>query len=200
MEPAPDAEPADPLLLPMPDTGIPAGVGGRADLRSGFLQGMSQVATAVTVVTTDGPAGRAGVTVSSMSSVSADGDAPLLVVCVHCGSRAAGAILRNRAFVVNVLRDDQTGLSELFAGRRAAPGGDRFAVANWLAASNGAPRLRDALVAFGCDTVSGAPAGTHRLILGAVREVHLGRGRPLIHANRQYGTPRQLPPEPADIA
>ncbi len=43
-----------------------------ADLRTRFLEGMSRVAAAVTVVTTDGQAGRFGVTVSSMTSVSAD--------------------------------------------------------------------------------------------------------------------------------
>ena len=47
-----------------------------ADLRSRFLEGMSRVASAVTVVTTDGDAGRFGVTVSSMTSVSADTTRP----------------------------------------------------------------------------------------------------------------------------
>ena len=42
------------------------------ELRQDFLQGMSFVAATVNVVTTDGPAGRSGVTVSAMSSVSAD--------------------------------------------------------------------------------------------------------------------------------
>ena len=45
-------------------------------LRDRFIAGMARAATTVNVVTTDGPAGRAGVTVSAMSSVSAD--APLL--------------------------------------------------------------------------------------------------------------------------
>ena len=44
---------------------------------------MSRVASAVTVVTTDGDAGRFGVTVSSMTSVSADTSRPSLLVSIH---------------------------------------------------------------------------------------------------------------------
>ena len=42
------------------------------DLRQRFLAGMSQAACTVNVVTTDGPAGRFGLTISAMASVSAD--------------------------------------------------------------------------------------------------------------------------------
>ena len=67
------------------------------DLRDRFLQGMSCAAATVNVVTTDGPGGRAGVTVSAMSSVSADGDAPTLLVCVHEKSPTARTIGRDEA-------------------------------------------------------------------------------------------------------
>ena len=85
-------------------------------LRTRFLNGMSHAACTVNVVTTDGPAGRAGVTVSAMSSVSADTDKPTLLVCVHHMSPAATAIVENRVFCVNVLRDDQSHISDTFAG------------------------------------------------------------------------------------
>ena len=50
------------------------------DLKKRFFDGMSQAACTVNVVTTDGAAGRAGVTVSAMSSVSADTPRPTLLV------------------------------------------------------------------------------------------------------------------------
>jgi len=49
--------------------------------RDDFVAAMGQAATGVTVVTTSNGIERLGVTVSSMSSVSAD--PPLLLVCVH---------------------------------------------------------------------------------------------------------------------
>jgi len=58
-----------------------------------FIEGMSHAASTVNIVTTDGPAGRAGVTVSAMCSVTAD--APTLLVCVHQKSAACEAILAN---------------------------------------------------------------------------------------------------------
>ena len=51
---------------PMPET----------DLRAAFVEGMSRAATFVAVATTDGEGGRAGVTVYSLTSVSADGEMP----------------------------------------------------------------------------------------------------------------------------
>ena len=80
-----------------------------------FIEGMSHAASTVNIVTTDGPAGRAGVTVSAMCSVTAD--APTLLVCVHQKSAACEAILANGVFCVNVLRDDQALISDTFAGR-----------------------------------------------------------------------------------
>ena len=69
------------------------------DIRAQFLQGMSAAACTVSVVTTDGAHGRAGVTVSAMSSVSADGAAPTLLVCVHSLSPAAKTIIANGTFL-----------------------------------------------------------------------------------------------------
>ncbi len=100
------------------------------DLRQHFIEGMSRAATFVSVITTDGEAGRFGVTVSSMTSVSADGAGPSLLVCVHHLSPAATAILRNRAFCANLLSASQHGTSDLFSGRQK-PQGDRFDAVKW---------------------------------------------------------------------
>ena len=48
---------------------------------------MRQVAATVTVVTTDGPAGQAGATVSAFSSLSAD--PPSVLVCLKADTRIA---------------------------------------------------------------------------------------------------------------
>lgn len=157
-------------------------------LRDRFLAGMSSAAATVNVVTTDGPAGRFGVTVSAMSSVSADGERPTLLVCVHHASGAARAILQNRVFCVNVLRDDQAAISDTFAGRIEAPDGDRFSCATWVAQPSGAPRVEDPLVAFDCHLVSDLRVGTHHVFFGEVADLFLsGPGSPLVYANRAYG-------------
>ncbi|MGE4480603.1 flavin reductase family protein [Acidocella sp.] len=162
------------------------------DLRAAFLAGMGHVACTVNVITTDGPAGRLGVTVSAMSSVSADGPHPTLLVCVHHLSTAARAIAENGVFCVNVLRADQAHISDHFAGRVKAE--DKFSCADWAVCANGAPRLADPLAAFECDMLLDQRIGTHHVFYGAVRQLHFGRqGQTLIYAARNYGVPGVLP-------
>ena len=73
-------------------------------------------ATGVTVATAldehDRPV---GMTASAVSSVSLD--PPLLLVCVSKDARFHGALLGRRGFALNVLAEDQTGLSDYFAQR-----------------------------------------------------------------------------------
>jgi flavin reductase (DIM6/NTAB) family NADH-FMN oxidoreductase RutF len=164
-------------------------------LRSIFLEGMSHAASTVNIVTTDGPAGRAGVTVSAMTSVSADTPAPSLLVCIHHLGAACPAILKNGVFCVNVLRDDQALISDTFAGRIEMPDGDKFACADWTIQKTGAPRVINPLVAFDCRLTHSELIGTHYVMFGAVEDIFIGQqGLPLIYANRAYGTPARLDP------
>jgi flavin reductase (DIM6/NTAB) family NADH-FMN oxidoreductase RutF len=168
------------------------------ELRRSFLGAMSHAACSVNIVTTDGPAGRFGVTVSAMSSVSADSPKPTLLVCVHHLSPAAEAIIANGVFCVNLLRDDQSHISDSFAGRLKLPGGDKFACADWVTESTGAPRLTDPLAAFDCRLEMSHRIGTHFLFVGAAEAIYAAAiGSPLIYANRAYGRPARLDVLPA---
>ncbi|MFT5113007.1 MAG: flavin reductase (DIM6/NTAB) family NADH-FMN oxidoreductase RutF [Parasphingorhabdus sp.] len=164
-------------------------------MRQSFLDAMSHTASSVNVVTTDGPAGRAGVTVSAMTSVSADTPKPTLLVCVHHLSASATAIVENGVFCVNVLRDDQSYISDTFASRIETEDGDKFSCTDWVNFSNGSPRVADPLVAFSCRMISGERIGTHHVFLGEVEDVHLSeRGSPLIFSNRSYGIAKPITP------
>lgn len=165
------------------------------DIRGQFLQGMSCAANTVNVVTTDGAAGRAGVTVSAMASVSADGDAPTMLVCVHHLAAAAQTILDNGCFCTNILRDDQSFISDTFAGRLKTQDGDKFSCVDWLAMKTGAPRVRDPLTAFDCTVKSSERVGTHFVFIGEVQDIFVATGgSPLIFANRTYGSPVTISP------
>jgi len=163
------------------------------ELRNMFLGGMSQAACTVNIISTDGPAGRAGVTVSAMSSVSADTPKPTLLVCVHHLSPAAQMIIGNDCFVVNVLRDDQSYISDTFAGRFKDQIADKFDCTDWARTKTGALRVADPLVAFDCQVVSSDRIGTHHVFLGEVQDIHNSeRGSPLIYANRAYGAASRI--------
>lgn len=162
-------------------------------LRQRFIDGMGHAASTVNVVTTDGLHGRAGVTVSAMSSVSADTSKPTLLVCVHHLSPAAEVILQNSVICVNILRDDQSYISDTFAGRFKEQVSDKFDCAEWVAMSTGAPRVVDPLVAFDCKIVSSEKVGTHYVLFGEVEDVFIANtGSPLIYSNRAYGTASRI--------
>ena len=163
------------------------------DLRARFLAGMSHAAATVNVVTTDGPAGRFGVTVSAMSSVSADTPRPSLLVCVHRDSASAAAIMQNGVFCVNVLKDDQSYISDTFAGRFRETVSDKFVCSDWATMSTGAPRVVDPLVAFDCQVVSSDLVGTHHVFFGEVTDIFIAStGSPLIYAKRAYGATSRI--------
>ncbi|MFZ1992081.1 MAG: flavin reductase family protein [Alphaproteobacteria bacterium] len=157
-------------------------------LRARFLNAMSSAATTVNVVTTDGIAGRFGATVSAMASVSADTDKPTLLVCIYRNGASATAILGNGAFCLNVLRADQSHISDAFAGKRRPDAGDKFAVAEWTRGPTGSPRLIDPLVAFDCRVTNHLTVVTHEVVFGAVEDIFMAAGSPLVYANRAYGT------------
>jgi flavin reductase (DIM6/NTAB) family NADH-FMN oxidoreductase RutF/DNA-binding transcriptional LysR family regulator len=167
-------------------------------LRQKFLLGMSHAACTVNVVTTDGVAGRHGVTVSAMVSVSADTPHPILLVCIHHLSPVAEALLQNGVFCVNVLRDDQSHISEHFAGRSAVRGAAKFDCAQWTTQVTGAPRVVDSYVAFDCRVTASERVGSHVVVFGSVQDIFVtGGGAPLIYAGRAYGVPRRFHPRKA---
>ncbi|MBL0371458.1 flavin reductase [Rhizobium sp. KVB221] len=173
----------------------------QTELRQLFVEGMSRVASAVTVVTTDGEAGRHGVTVSSMTSVSADTTKPSLLISVHHLSPACEAIRKNGRFCANVLSGSQSGLSDLFSGRLKPESGDRFAETAWHAGATGAPVIEGAIVSFDCALRTALVWGTHCIFIGEAENIEMSEQRsPLVYANRGYrravpiATPEQAVP------
>lgn len=163
------------------------------DLREAFLEGMSRAAATVNVITTAGPAGRTGLTVSAMTSVSADTPKPMLLVCINASSAGAAAIIDNGVFAVNVLGEGQAGVSDVFAGRGAHRGEAKFDCAGWSAGTTGAPLLEGALVSFDCRVGLHRLVGTHHVIFGDVEGVRLSDPcRPLIYAGRRYAVPAHI--------
>ena len=158
-------------------------------LKSAFINGMSRLASSVCVVTTDGPFGRAGLTATSVTSVSADGNAPTLLVCINRNSGCYETLIRNRALCVNVLSADQQFVSDVFAGRTNATQAQRFENVNWQVMVSGAPALSDALVAFDCHLSVVQPIGTHDVIFAEVQDVAtFKQDEPLLYTARRYAT------------
>ncbi len=151
-----------------------------------FKEAMRNMASSVAVIATDGPAGRAGLTVSSLSSLSME--PPSVVLCVHGNSTALPMLLANGVFTANVLAHHQSGVSDAFAGQVPAFKLDKFGCADWDVLETGAPALRGALITFDCKLAATFAFGTHHIVAGEVLALTLAPAgpEPLIYANRAY--------------
>lgn len=146
---------------------------------------MSRVAGAVHVVTTDGPAGRAGFTATAVTPVT---DSPAsLLVCVNTTSRSAQALLSNRIFCVNTLGAADRGLADVFAGRAGLQGQERFSQGQWDVLETGSPALVTGLVSFDCRLSDARIVATHHVIIGEIVRIRLGPPQPaLVYQGRFY--------------
>ncbi len=153
--------------------------------RQDFRDAMARLGAAVNIVTTDGPAGRAGFTASAVCSVT--DDPPTLLVCMRRGSSTSAIFDANRVLCVNTLAVGQQALSSVFAGFGDVAMAERFATASWSTLVTGAPALDSDVVSFDCRIVDSVDKGTHSVLFAEVVAVRAGTGgRALIYWQRDY--------------
>ncbi|NTF33640.1 flavin reductase [Rhizobium skierniewicense] len=153
------------------------------DLSLGFRNAMSRLAGAVNIVTTDGPAGKAGFAATAVCSVS--DSPPTLLVCLNRNSSAYKFVVENGVVCVNTLAADQEQLSSLFGGK--TPIEERFAAGEWNKLETGSPVLTGALCSFDCQIRTIHDGGTHDILICDVRDTVVNTGEEaLIYFKRAY--------------
>lgn len=154
-----------------------------------FCAAMRQVVSPVTIITTDGPAGRFGKTVSAVMSLSAE--PPSVLVSVYADCDSARAIRRNGCFCVNVLSGTQQDMSDAFAGRGGFDQAGRFALGRWLGLETGAPALEDAATVMDCRLAGEQGFGTHAMFTGLILATRIAAVTPLAYHDRAYADPQR---------
>ncbi|MGO9005258.1 MAG: flavin reductase family protein [Beijerinckiaceae bacterium] len=150
-----------------------------------FLDAMSQLPTAVHIVTTDGVAGLGGITASAVSSVTVE--PPMMLFCINKSSPSAARVVQNGVFCINTLAASDQGLSDVFAGRTGQELEERFAAGDWIKLATGAPVLATALVAFDCRLIEAKEVSTHIVMIGIAEAVEIAaEGEVLMYAHRKY--------------
>src|SRR5262245_33990941 len=156
-----------------------------------FRDAMSRIASSVSIISTDGPHGIAGITCSAVCSVT--DEPPTIMVCVNRKSAANATIKANGVLCVSSLGADQVELSQIFAGIGRVPMNERFAGPNWAVLATGAPYCTASRVALDCRVADIREIGTHSVILAeVVSAAHAGDGEPLIYHSRNYATLRHM--------
>jgi flavin reductase len=150
-----------------------------------FREAMSRLGAAVHIVTTDGPAGKAGVTATAVCAVS--DQPPTLLVCVNRRSRTSAMLHGNGVLSVNTLGADAEAMADVFAGRTGVFMEERFTVGEWLRLKTGSPVLASAVVALDCRIVEVKAVATHNLFIAGVEAVRHGPAGPaLLYHDRAY--------------
>lgn len=150
-----------------------------------FRDAMRRHAAAVHVVTTNGPAGRRGVTVSSACSVS--DDPPTVLVCLNVSSPLNERFEINRNFALNLLSEKDEPVARAFAGQNRLEQAARFDLGDWTREETGAPLLTSALAAFDCRLVEARIVATHWILIGEVVGLRTGpKGRALLYLDRDF--------------
>jgi len=147
-----------------------------------FRRALSQFASGVTIVTTRDAAGQPlGLTVSAFCSVSLE--PPLVLVCVDKKASSYSGFLESRAFVVNILAEDQQELSRRFATKDLK----KFEGVLYRAGIEGIPVLEGAVANLECRLVHAYEGGDHTIFVGGVEKTSVREDvLPLLYFRGSY--------------
>ena len=147
-----------------------------------FRAALGRFASGVTVVTTKDALGELhGITVSAFCSVSLQ--PPMVLICIEKTAGSHPAVEESAIFVVNVLREGEAEISELFASLRP----EKFEMIKWTPGIEGVPVLDDALATLECRVKFSYHGGDHSIFVGEVENVSVDSGEPLLYFRGGYG-------------
>lgn len=158
---------------------------------------MRHVASTVTIVTThiaDRPFGMVATAVMSLSL-----HPPSLVLAVNQSASICAPLHERGAFCVNILSTADQAVSAAFSRLK---GQERFTVGDWSGGPDGPfariPHLTSAQAALFCTLESSSVAGSHRLIVGHIKQViDRHNEQPLLYCDGSYGSFKRGGPGPA---
>lgn len=165
-----------------------------------FKRALGRFASGVTVVTTRAGEADYGMTASAFCSLSID--PPLILVCVNRNNNTHDYLHEHRSFGVNLLSEQQLGLSNRFAGGRVDETG---AWQRWPEGQStfhdlghargevsGAILLDNALASLDCSLHAEADGGDHTIFIGRVHGARFPSDaqplRPLLYFAGSYRT------------
>jgi 3-hydroxy-9,10-secoandrosta-1,3,5(10)-triene-9,17-dione monooxygenase reductase component len=152
---------------------------------STFKDAMRHLIGGVSVITAGVDEARTGLTVTSAISLSLD--PPTMLICVNRNASAWPVIQRERHYCVNILDARHQRIADQFAGRDGIKGTARYEGARWRRFATGASGLEDALAVIDCAVEEVIERHSHGIIIGSVREVHLGGGaEALVYGHGRY--------------
>src|SRR5450830_239453 len=150
-----------------------------------FRNAMAHLPAAVSVITTNGVAGRCGITASAVCSVT---DAPpTILVCLNRSSAMHDIFKQNGHLCVNVLSDEQEQLAMHFSGATKVAMEERFSWDIWEQGPLQQPVLRGALVKLQGRIKEFKEVGSHSVMFVELSDIQVSEEKDsLIYFNRLF--------------
>ncbi|AAM86094.1 4-hydroxyphenylacetate 3-monooxygenase, reductase component [Yersinia pestis] len=150
-----------------------------------FRDAMACLSAAVNIVTTDGPAGRCGITATAVCSVT--DTPPTLIICINRNSAMNPVFQQNGCLCINVLNHQQEPMARHFAGMTGSSMEERFSWDIWNVGLLGQPLLRDTLASLEGVIEQVQTIGTHLVYLVHITQIVLReQGHGLIYFKRHF--------------
>lgn len=135
-----------------------------------FREAMSRLSASVALVTTDGPAGRYGLTVSAICSASVE--PPTVLICLNRDNRSHAAFLKNGVIGISILEPGHEELAFRFASSRTEQN-EKFLGADWIERLGNAPVLADASVTLVGRIAETFSSGSHDILVTTIHDIGL---------------------------
>lgn len=149
-----------------------------------FREAMAHLSSAVSIVTSNGKAGKVGLTVSSVASVT-DNPATLLF-CINQNSHVHDIIKQNGKVCINVLNHSQEELAKHFAAMLNSTMEERFEWDIWNNGFDGQPILKNAISALQGNIVDTHSVGTHTIFVVELSSIDVKPNHSLVYFGRQF--------------
>lgn len=138
-----------------------------------FRNSMSLLAAAVNVITTDGPAGKAGITASAVCSVT--DSPPTVLVCINQQSSFHDKAQNNRRVCINILAGHHEDIAMTFAGQTGLSHDERFIPELWHTGNDGVPVLNEATASLTGEISDIKQSGSHSVFFITLNHIQFSQ-------------------------
>lgn len=147
---------------------------------------MASCAAGVHVITTDGNAGRYGITMTAVTPVT--DEPPTVMLCINRKAAIIPILSENGSLCINTLADKQQDVAEHFAGLTDLSPEERFQYHIWHRGATGQLEVEGALAHLHGSVVAKHEMGTHFVFYVRIDEIkNCGCGCPaLLYFRRQF--------------
>lgn len=149
-----------------------------------FREAMAHLPAAVSIVTSSGAAGKVGITVSSVCSVT---DSPAtLLFCINQNSGLHNIIKQNKQVCINVLNSKQEELAKHFAAILDSTMEERFSWDIWQVGKTGQFALVEAIASLHGEIITTYSIGSHSIFIVQLDEIQVQPQTSLVYFARKF--------------